>query len=407
MKKEISFLHAADLHLDSPFQGISHAPKEIFADLRESTFTALDNLVTLAIEKKVDFVLLVGDLFDATEQSLKAQIKLRSACEQLQAHHIHVYMSFGNHDYLRGQKHFIAYPENVFIFPDETIQTFFYPKEDEPLAAIYGFSYEGRTILENKAKDYTLSHPTIPFHIATLHGSVHEQYAPFLLSDLTEKPFDYWALGHIHKRQRLHESPPIVYPGNLQGRHHKEAGEKGCYYVKLGKNHHALTFKSLHAIRFETYQVQIADCETINDVEDKIVKQLERESDRTTPVLIQLEIIGQDQRHHHWEQQGYFHDLVAFLNEKYTLEQPWLYLYRTSVTIKQEEDVLKAIGNDHFFDELAKQFTDRSVEDVLAPFDRHTLGRKYVDQLSHQDKREIKEKAKQLIIHELMMKEDD
>ena len=82
--EQVSFIHAADLHLDSPFQGLSHLPEHIFREVRESTFVALDRLVRNAIHLQVDFVLIVGDLFDNERQSLKAQIRLRKAFEELE-----------------------------------------------------------------------------------------------------------------------------------------------------------------------------------------------------------------------------------------------------------------------------------------------------------------------------------
>src|SRR5690625_4544423 len=97
MAQQVSFIHAADLHIDSPFKGLTHMPAEIREDVRASTFTALDQLVRTAIAKEVDFVLLVGDIFDHAIHSLKAQVSVRKACEQLHEHNIDVYMSFGNH----------------------------------------------------------------------------------------------------------------------------------------------------------------------------------------------------------------------------------------------------------------------------------------------------------------------
>src|SRR5690625_3427526 len=98
MANKISFIHAADLHLDSPFKGLTDLPEEIFTKVKESTFEALENLVQTAIDRKVDFILLVGDLFDHERQSLKAQVRLRRAFEDLMEHEINVYLSYGNHD---------------------------------------------------------------------------------------------------------------------------------------------------------------------------------------------------------------------------------------------------------------------------------------------------------------------
>lgn len=219
MSGKISFIHAADLHLDSPFKGLANVPASIFKEICESTFVALDRLVSVAIDKKVDFVLIVGDLFDNEKQGIKAQIRLRKAFEELKEHQINVYVSYGNHDHINGNIHPVTYPDNVFIFSSEKVSQFIYKRNHQPIAQIYGFSYENRAVLTNKAQEYIVADRSIPFHIAMLHGSiqkntVHDVYAPFQKSDLFQKDFDYWALGHIHQREVLGERPPVVYPGN-------------------------------------------------------------------------------------------------------------------------------------------------------------------------------------------------
>src|SRR5699024_9663594 len=105
LDKEIIFIHAADLHLDSPFKGMSSVPESIFSEIRQSTFAAFDHLIEEAIERQVDFVLLVGDLFDNEKQSLKAQVHLRDAFKKLHRHGINVYLSYGNHDFIKGNRH--------------------------------------------------------------------------------------------------------------------------------------------------------------------------------------------------------------------------------------------------------------------------------------------------------------
>src|SRR5699024_6855591 len=118
---------------------------------------------------------------------------------------INVYMSHGNHDFIHSNVHPVTYPDNVFIFPSEQINHFTYVQNKKKLATIYGFSYESQAITNNKAHEFKRVTNNSLFHIALLHGSIqgnneHDRYAPFQLSDLVEKSFDYWALGHIHKR---------------------------------------------------------------------------------------------------------------------------------------------------------------------------------------------------------------
>src|SRR5699024_2062609 len=82
-----------------------------------------------------------------------------------------------------------------------------------------------------------------------------------------DKDYDYWALGHIHKRQELHESPPVIYPGNIQGRHRNELGTKGCYLVELQRNVTQTTFIHLHSIEFLHLDLHLEDNQKIEDVE--------------------------------------------------------------------------------------------------------------------------------------------
>lgn len=263
MTRPITFIHAADLHLDSPFQGLSKLPDSIFKEVRESTFHALQQLVDLAIARQVDFVLLVGDLFDHERQSLKAQIRLRTAFEQLASYDIQVYLSYGNHDFLQGNQHAVSYPANVHSFPDETPSSFTFSKGNETVK-ITGFSYETKAITEEKVLHFPKRNKEAAYHIGMLHGSIygdkqHSTYAPFTINQLTDKAYDYWALGHIHQRQELYENPPIIYPGNIQSRHRNEPGIKGCYLVELHPEQTFPTFTPFHTIEFQQINLTLTE----------------------------------------------------------------------------------------------------------------------------------------------------
>ena len=64
----------------------------------------------------------------------------------------------------------------------------------------------------------------------------HERYAPCTLEELRLRGYDYWALGHIHTRQVLCQDPPVVFAGNVQGRHIRETGPKGCLLATIGSD---------------------------------------------------------------------------------------------------------------------------------------------------------------------------
>ncbi len=107
------FLHAADLHLDSPFRGLSDIPQAIRERIQESTFKALDQLVETALHEHVDFVVIAGDLYDAEDRSVRAQLRIHQAMERLASEGIAVYIAHGNHDPLDGKRMQWEAPERV------------------------------------------------------------------------------------------------------------------------------------------------------------------------------------------------------------------------------------------------------------------------------------------------------
>lgn len=406
MKREITFIHAADLHLDSPFKGLSDMPPELFGEMKNSTFEALHHLVDAAIEHQVDFVLLVGDLFDNERQSLKAQIRLRNAFERLQEHGIPVYMSYGNHDFLKGNVHRVTYPDNVHIFPDETVQSFFYGKNGKPMAKIYGFSYVERSVTENKTGEFSIEDDDVPFHIAMLHGSVqgnadHAPYAPFNLSDLLRKDFDYWALGHIHKRQVLKTDPYIVYPGNTQGRHRKETGEKGCYLVQMTDSGTDISFIPLHSIEFTALTVDVSDVDDVFQLEKELVVAGGKLAS-STPQLLDVTLNSSLEKLTDWRTDGKLADMIAIINETLTNQTPWQYIFHTSVQAEKKLTSAETAYGEHFPGELNKTFAETAGVEHLHELFRHRQARKFLEVPEEEEMMEWKEEARRRLFDQLL-----
>ncbi|NBJ69133.1 MULTISPECIES: DNA repair exonuclease [Clostridia] len=405
MTKEITFLHAADLHLDSPFKGLASAPEDIFKDIRKSTFTALDKLVKAAIQNQVDFVLLVGDLFDNEQQSLQAQIRLKRAFEMLQQHGITVFLSYGNHDHLNGNAHSVPYPNNVIEFKEEAVTSYTYIKQSEPLAVIYGFSYQERVVQNNKTSEYKIADLSIPFHIGMLHGSVqsntdHDTYAPFKISDLTGVDMDYWALGHIHRRQVLKQDPPIIYPGNTQGRHRKEAGEKGCYLVRLTKEKVELEFLPLQAIKISHFSLDLTSCPSVFEMEREILNTLEEHKDATSQ-LAELTLASKDDRIKEWERSGEVEEVITLVNETLTQPKNWVYIFQYQVQTEIDIDESLYQGH-HFIGEMLREANKLSVQPLLTNLYQQRQARKFLQPLTMEEEREITAAAKELLVHELL-----
>lgn len=398
----ISFIHAADLHLDSPFKGLTDIPDTIFTEVRNSTFHALDKLVWTAINKKVDFVLLVGDLFDNERQSLKAQVHLRNAFLKLEKHSIDVYVSYGNHDFINGNMHPMAYPKNVHIFPNENVSAFVFEKDAKKLASIYGFSYENRDVTTNKTSEYQIINEAVPFHIAMLHGSVygnneHDTYAPFQLSELQNARFHYWALGHIHKREQLAVSPPVVYSGNTQGRHRKETGEKGCYYVTMSEEETKLEFVALQSIQFEDMTIDISHCKSTIEIEQKL---LQMKKQPICPTLYHVTFYSTDQQVIGLENNGMLGDLIEIVNDTFIAEDTWGYIYQYRLQL----DDLPVIDYGEFFvGELIEALEQMEMDDVLHDLYTHPKGRHFFEKMSEE---EMKERAKHYLLYELLKVEE-
>lgn len=408
MNKHISFIHAADLHMDSPFKGLTHIPEDIKEDVQASTFTALDQLVRTAIAKQVDFVLLVGDIFDHALHSLKAQVYVRSACETLREHDIDVFMSFGNHDYLKGAPFQLTYPDNVHIFQSEEVTYFPFVKQGETYAHIYGFSYENQGVTTNKSLEYKKVDASIPFHIAMLHGNAnqqteHEPYAPFNMKDLLGSPFNYWALGHVHNRIILHESPWIVYPGNIQGRHRREAGEKGCYYVEMQGEEASLEFIPLHSIAFENIEIYAHDIETIEDFEKEIKSHMIQLKEVQTPVMVHITCKHVQNAIMDLYEQGYVQECIDILNHTYAHTRVWRYVYNLKVESLQSSQANVHI-EDHFFTELTNAWEDISVENMIAPLFNHHQARKFIHPLTKEEQSKIIQRAREELTRALTKK---
>jgi exonuclease SbcD len=399
--KQISFIHAADLHLDSPMTGLKHLPAAVFKRVRESTFSSLSKLTKAAIEREVDFVILAGDLFDGADRSLRAQSKLRSEMVKLEANNIPVYVVHGNHDHLGGTWVSLDFPANVHIFANDvevkTLQT-----KLGAAVNLYGFSYHQRHIYDRKINDYQ-KQEGVDFHIGILHGNEggnneHGNYAPFYLKELLEKQFDYWALGHIHKREILSEYPPVVYPGNLQGRNKKEEGAKGFYHVRLTDADAKLEFIEAADVIWEEAVIDAKGAGSFQ----KILTLCKAETDRHRKVscatLLTIELCNvqlEDKR----EKRGLDEELLELLQEEEQEEARfvWPVAIKMNEMVHKDKEQLKAEGE--FYKELfetAEEFDD--TKQALALLYEHQLGRKYLSFLSEAEQQQLRQQAESLLI---------
>lgn len=294
------FVHAADLHLDSPFRIHEGRDDELRNLLLGASLAAFSRLCDLAIDEKVDFIVLAGDVYDGIERGARAQLEMRRQLLRLASHGIAVYMAFGNHDPVDSAERFaIDWPENLVKFP-VVPETFPLKRNGVRFGEITGVSYQTREERRNLARLFPNSDTEL-FSIAVLHSNVgnsqeHGNYAPAALTDLIGKGYDYWALGHIHKRTILSESPLIVYPGNIQGLHMKpsERGPKGAELVEVRQGGITHSFVTLAEVMFDIVTVDVSGYRTLNALIDGCIEGLRRKREAVgeRPLVARIDLVG-------------------------------------------------------------------------------------------------------------------
>ena len=258
----MKFIHAADIHLDSPFTGLSKydgAPEDEF---RQATRKALVNLVDFALHEQVSFILIAGDLFDGDWRDYNTGLYFIQQMTRLREAGIDVYIISGNHDAASVITKKLVMPENVKFFGTKKPQTILL---DDMGIALHGQGFAQKVVSENIASEYPVAKNGY-INIGLLHTSLtgrpgHENYAPCKPDHLISLGYNYWALGHVHAHEIISREPWIVFPGNIQGRHIRECGPKGSVLVTIengeisGVEHHALD-----VMRWSECPVDITDC---------------------------------------------------------------------------------------------------------------------------------------------------
>lgn len=228
------FLHAADIHLDSPLRGLAGQEGSAAERIRGATREALGELVTLAIAEEVAFLIIAGDLYDGDWRDYRTGLFFAAQMGRLNEAGIPAFVLHGNHDAESQITRRLSLPGNVRVFGSRGPETFVL---DELGVALHGQSFRRRDERENLVPSYPAPLDG-NLNIGVLHTGLggmggHENYAPCALADLVAKGYDHWALGHVHQFQVLHEHPFVVFPGNLQGRHIRETGPKGAVLVTV------------------------------------------------------------------------------------------------------------------------------------------------------------------------------
>lgn len=262
------FVHAADLHLDTPFQDLRRLGEDVPRRLRDASLSAWDNLVAETIRVEAAFLVLAGDIYDGPQRGLRAQLRFLDGLRRLSEAGVQVFIAHGNHDPVsEGWSAIRTWPDGVTVLPPNEVAGVPVVRDGRTLATVYGVSYAQRETRDNLAKLFP-ERTADGFCVGVLHCNLggndeHAAYSPCDLYDLKAADIDYWALGHIHRHSVVsREHPWAVYPGALQGRSPKtsETGAKGAVVIEVGGNKVIdLAFRPLDVVRFEASTLNVSE----------------------------------------------------------------------------------------------------------------------------------------------------
>jgi DNA repair exonuclease SbcCD nuclease subunit len=231
---EFKFIHAADLHLGSPFRGLALKEPEVARRFAEASRTAFSDLVSGGIEEGVDFMVIAGDIYDGDWRDNSIGLFFNRELGRLERAGIEVFLLRGNHDAESVVTRSVSLPQSARQFSTKVPETF---RIERLQVALHGQGFAERAVTDNLVTKYP-DHVPGWFNIGVLHTALtgrppHDTYAPCSAGHLRARGYEYWALGHVHEFELVGTQPYIVFPGNLQGRSIREQGEKGAVLVSV------------------------------------------------------------------------------------------------------------------------------------------------------------------------------
>ena len=418
----VRYIHAADLHLDAVLAGLSReaAPQSGQLDrlLRQATFTAMERLFALCEKERPDFLVIAGDIYNHEDWSIRAQLMLRDACEHAATFGVRVFLAHGNHDALSSPSRLrtLRWPSNVTVFGG-TVESHAVLREGEPVAFVHGISHENAKESRNLARLFRRKNSPC-FQLGVLHctleGSKAEHYAPCSLDDLRASELDAWALGHVHERAvRSEQTPFVLYPGNTQGLHINEAGERGCFLINAVPFREGFScsaeFKPLGPVIWQTHEICVDGTEHL-DVVDALLHSALEECSANAPsgceaVLVRLRLTGRTSLDAELRRPATLADLSERLRNDSV--RPWVWLKDIDIQTGPMADIGTARGREDLLGETLRlveagraspESMRELVDSALQPLRGYAKGRKALPLLSDEECAALLDDAERLCI---------
>ena len=308
------FIHAADIHLDSPLSGLERYEGAPVEEIRSATRRAFDNLIELAISEQVAFVLIAGDLYDGDWKDYNTGLFFVERMARLANAGIRTYIIAGNHDAASQITKHLRLPDKVTLFDTKKPQTEIL---DDLGVAITGQGFATRAVDADISLNYPQGDSQL-LNIGLLHTCLdgkpgHAAYAPCSVDGLRSKGYQYWALGHVHKREVVSQEPWVVFSGNIQGRHIRETGAKGCTLVSVENGEIcAVEPRELDVMRWSLCELDISACGSTDQLYDLVRETLENQLTAADGRAVAARLVLQgasalhstlQENHEHWVQE--------------------------------------------------------------------------------------------------------
>ncbi len=422
------FLHAADIHLDSPLRGLARFESAPVEAIRGATREAFTKLVDLALDEEVAFVLLAGDLYDGDWKDYNTGLFFTQQMGRLNEADIRVFVVAGNHDAESKITKRLSPPPNVAFLSTKEPQTILL---DEIEVAIHGQGFSDRHVTDNLAAGFPASIEG-SFNIGLLHTSLngrpgHSDYAPCTRNELIGKGYQYWALGHVHEREEVCDDPWIVFPGCIQGRHARETGVKGCTLVTVENGVVTCALhQELDVMRWTACSIDLNDVESVEKALEMVRGQLKTELAAADgkPLAVRLNLEGACRVNetfrkdpHRWDQQ------MRAIGVEMSGEDIWIekVIFKT----RGQHDLSEVLSGDSALGGLLENILEvrghldgvPGLEDVIATLRQKVPNEVFGDAEEDDELRfdvkdqeflaEIIDEAKEMLLSNLLTVEDD
>ncbi|MCF6210628.1 MAG: DNA repair exonuclease [Gammaproteobacteria bacterium] len=359
------YIHAADIHLDSSLHGLERYEGAPVEEIRNATRRAFDKLIDLAIDEKVDFVLLAGDLYDGDWKDYNTGLYFMGCMDRLQEASIRVFMVAGNHDAASQITKHLRLADNVTMFstriPERVVLA-------DLNVAIVGQGFATRAVTDDLSQSYPQGDPQL-FTIGLLHTCLdgkpgHEPYAPCSIDGLRSKGYQYWALGHVHKREEVSQDPWIIFPGNIQGRHIRETGPKGCTLVTVDNGDIVeVEHRALDVMRWALCELDVTGAETVDNIYSLVREELQVALDGGDgrPVAVRLLLQGSCSAHRmlHADQEHWIQEYRALAN---SLGGAGIWLEKVSIKTNPSVSADEVLARDDALGGLLRAIRDMELD---------------------------------------------